>query len=315
MHLVRRGDTLWAICDYYFRNPYQWPRVWSYNPHIQNPHWIYPGDQVKLRSGAGPAADLGPTPSTGTGGIVDRRRQVPPETVFLRNQGYIDDDTNNWGEITGAREDKMILSDFDEVYVRVARNHDLRVGQELTVYRPLRSVGGGKLIEIQGTVKVDQWNPKTRIARARITESLDAIERGARVGPIVRRFEVVPPVRNDKDVEGGVLTSVQPHNVFGQHQVVFIDKGEEAGLKPGNRMFIIRKGDGWHRTHPGGNAKRIALEDESPAATENVPKPRDEKKLPEEVIAEVRTKTSMAIITASRYEIESGDRAYARRGY
>ena len=28
-HTVIRGDTLWDICDHYFHNPWQWPRVWS----------------------------------------------------------------------------------------------------------------------------------------------------------------------------------------------------------------------------------------------------------------------------------------------
>ena len=185
----------------------------------------------------------------------------------------------------------------------------------------MRSVGAGKLIENQGTVKVDQWNPKERIARARITESLDAIERGARVGPIQRRFEVVPPARNDADVEASVVSSVHSHNFYGQNQVVFIDKGEEAGLKPGNRLFVVRKGDAWHRTQPTkAAAKRIALEDESPAATESVPRPRDEQALPEEVVAELRVinlrkKTAMCIVTASRREIDPGDKAVARKGY
>src|SRR5262249_6476718 len=39
-HSVRRGDTLWDISIRYFQDPYEWPRVWSYNPQIQNPHWI-----------------------------------------------------------------------------------------------------------------------------------------------------------------------------------------------------------------------------------------------------------------------------------
>jgi len=321
LHQVRRGDTLWGICDSYFHNPYQWPRIWSYNPQIQNPHWIYPGDQVRLRQGE--LASPNATPSTGANGLVDRRRQVPTDTIFLRTQGYIDDDTNNWGEISGSREDKMILTDYDEIYLRISSQHDLKVGQELTIYRPVRSVGGGKLIQIQGTVKVDQWNPKERIARARITESLDAIERGARVGPVSRRFEVVPPVRNEKDVEARVLTSVQPHNLYGQNQIVFIDQGDESGLRPGNRLFVIRKGDAWHEsltTASKASSKRIALEDDSPAAIENVPRPRDNAALPEEVQAELRVisvkkQTAMCIVTTSRREIEAGDKAFSRKGY
>lgn len=319
-HPVRRGDTLWGICGHYFNNPYQWPRVWSYNPQIQNPHWIYPGDQVKLRQG-GTGPEAAAVAADPRGNITDRRRQVAPDTIFLRNQGFIEDDSNNWGEVTGAREDKMFLSDYDELYVRIGGSHDLKIGQELTVYRPLKSLPGGRLIEIQGTVKIDQWNAKERIARARVTETLDAIERGARVGPIIRSFEVVAPVRNDKDVEASILTSVQPHNFYGQNQVVFLDKGEEQGLKPGNRLFIIRKGDGFHKTQPTGSAaKRIAIEDQSPGAMEDITRPRSDGTLPEEVLAELRVinvkkNTSMAIVTSSRREIEVGDRAFARKGY
>ncbi len=315
-HLVRRGDTLWDICDNYFRNPYQWPRIWAFNPQIQNPHWIFPGDQVRLR-GAGQIAAV----DTVASGLVDRRRQVPPDTIFLRTQGYIDDDTNNWGEVSGSPEEKMILTDHDDVYLRISSAHDLKVGQELTIYRPLRSIGGGKLIEIQGTARVNQWNPKDRIARAIITEAIDAIERGARVGPVTRRFEVVPPARNDKDVTASILTSVQPHGLFGQNQIVFIDKGDEAGVKPGNRLFVIRKGDAWHASQTTGtSAKRIALEDDSPAATEEVPKPRDASRLPEEVLAElrvinVRKQTAMCIVTNSKKEVEAGDKAFARKGF
>ena len=317
-HNVRRGDTLWGICGFYFQNPYQWPRIWSYNPQIQNPHWIYPGDQVRLNNGTATAAAPA---ATGRGGLVDRRRQVPADTVFLRNEGYIEDDQENWGEINGAREDKLFMTDYDEVYLRIGAGHDLKIGQELTVFRPIRSAGSGKVIEIQGTVKVDQWNPKERVARARVTEALDTIERGARIAPISRRFEVVAPVRNEKDIEAKVLTSVHPHNFFGQNQVLFIDKGEEDGLKPGNRFFIIRKGDAFHKTLPAGSAaQRIAIEKESPGAMETIVKPRDDDALPEEVLAElrvisVRKNTAMTLVTASRREIEQGDHAYARKGY
>ena len=321
VHQVRKGDTLWDICDHYFRNPYQWPRIWAFNPQIQNPHWIFPGDQVRLRGASSELLTSTAQPTTGGSQLIDRHRQVPPETIFLQNQGFIDDDTNNWGEISGSPEEKMILTGLDDIYLRIGAGHDLKVGQELTIYRPVRNIGGGKLIEIQGTAKVEQWNPKDRIARAKITDAIDAIERGARVGPVGRRFEVVPPSRNDKDVTATILTSVQPHGLFGQHQIVFVNQGDEAGLKPGNRMFVIRKGDAWHQTQTTGSAPlRIALEDDSPAATEKVPTPRDASRLPEEVLAElrvinVRKKTAMCIVTSSRHEIEAGDQAFARKGF
>jgi hypothetical protein len=325
-HVVRRGDTLWDICGSYFQNPYQWPRIWSYNPQIKNPHWIYPGDQVRLRQG-GEEATGGP-PTTALPyqkmTLVDRRRQVPSDTVFLRDTGWIHDPSDEvFGDITGAAEDKMFLSDFDEVYLHVDEGHEVKLGQELTVFRPLHVSAAGTVVKILGTVRVDQWNARDRVARAQIVESLDVIERGAKVGPMVRRFEVVPPRRNDVDVQAHVLASVTPHEFFGQNQVVFIDKGEKDGLRLGNRLFVVRRGDAWRETlvTPGAGY-RISPDDEKPMPPmQKTPgSRRDEERYPDEVVGELRVvalkkDTATCLVTGSRSEIEPYDLAVARKGY
>lgn len=323
VHVVRKGDTLWDICDSYFQNPYQWPRIWSYNPQIQNPHWIYPGDRVLLKQGAEPTTQAlvmsGKAPATAS--LVGRKKELPKNTIFLRNEGYIDDEQPAWGSIAGAREDKMFLSNYDELYLKIEKNHEPKVGQELTIYRPIRNVGKGKLVAIQGTATIDRYDEKEHIARARITETLDVIERGAQIGPVERSFEVVPPVRDEVDVDAKIVGSIVPQELYGQNQVLFIDKGEESGLVPGNRLIVVRKGDEWHQSlTTSSSARRIALEDPSPAAIESVPGPRDTSKLPEEVVAElrvisVRKKASMVLVVASRREIATGEMAIARKGY
>lgn len=320
-HLVRKGDTLWGICDSYFQNPYQWPRVWSYNPQIQNPHWIYPGDLVRLRSIGGGAQPIGAPTPTGSS-LIDRRRQVPNDTVFLRDEGYIEDASDeNWGEITGAPVDKMFLTNLDEVYVHVGDGRDVKIGQELTIFRPLRTAGSGKIIQLQGSLRVNQYNPQTHIARATITESLDVIERGSRVGPVGRRFQVVPPVRNEKDIRAHIIASVHPHNFYGQNQVLFIDQGADDGLKVGNRLFIVRRGDAWRRSlATPGAANRITPESEKLPEMEKTPGTRDESKYPDEIIGElrvlaVRAHSATCVVTQSKAELERDDMAQARKGY
>ena len=139
--------------------------------------------------------------STGGSQLIDRRRQVPPETIFLRNEGFIDDDTNNWGEISGSPEEKMILTDNDEIYLRIGAGHDVKVGQELTIYRPLRSVGGGKLIEIQGTATrrpVEPEGPRrAREDHRGASTPSSAARASARSGVASRSFR---RSRNEKDV-------------------------------------------------------------------------------------------------------------------
>ncbi len=323
-HTVKKGDTLWAIGERYFQNPYLWPRIWSYNPQIQNPHWIEVGDQIRLKPGGNGASATSTDASKGQsqGRLLDSRRRVPPSTIFLREEGFVQNEAvDTWGELTGAPEDKMFLTDTDDVYVRIAPEKDVRVGQELTVFRPIRSAGDGKIVQIQGTIRVNAVNAKDHVARGRVIETLDVIERGARLGNIPRRFEVVPPVRDDKDIDAKVIGSVVSHELYGQYQVVYLNKGSDDGLRPGNVLKAMRQGDQWRQSLPSRSAgMRIALESDSPAQVETVPAPRDEKNYPEEVVGEIRilttrNKTSMGLVTQSVHEIEPTDILRARKGY
>lgn len=47
-HTVEPGDTLWDLTAKYLQNPWYWPKVWSYNPQLTNPHFIYPGQVVRF---------------------------------------------------------------------------------------------------------------------------------------------------------------------------------------------------------------------------------------------------------------------------
>ena len=324
-HVVRRGDTLWGLCDFYFQNPYEWPRVWSYNPQIKNPHWIYPGDEIHLKEGGAATATSDKSPiDANKMSLVDRRRQVPSGTVFLRDQGWVHDESDaKWGTLTGSSQDKMFLSDLDEVYLTMQPGHDVQLGQELSVFRPRKTAAAGEIVQVLGTVRVDQYDAQEHTARARVIESLDVIERGASVGPIDRKFDVVTPLRNETDVQAHVLASLHPNELFGQNQVVFIDKGDTAGLKPGNRLFIVRRGDAWRRSlvTPGAGY-RVSADDERPMPPmENTPGARrEEEKYPDEVVAELRVlavkkESAVCLVTQARLEIELNDLAVARKGY
>lgn len=328
VHVVQHGDTLWGICNTYLNNPYDWPRVWSYNPQIKNPNWIYPGDQLRLRGGgvssSGGAATQSETKPSNAMTFVDRRRTVPNGTVFLRDQGWISDASEGvWGEITGAWTDKMFLSALDEVYLSIRKGHDVRIGQPLTIFRTRSTAAAGAIVQVLGTIRVDDWNDRDRVARGQVMEALDVIERGASVGPVARSFEVVPPKRNDADVQARVLASLHPNEFFGQNQIVFIDKGASSGLQQGNRLFVVRRGDAWRQTMLTDDMSlRISADDERPMPPmEQTPgSKRDDQRYPEELVAELRAvdvkKDSAAcLVTQAKVEIELNDLVVARKGY
>lgn len=47
-YIVKEGDTLWDLSDEFLKDPFAWPDLWENNRHIQDPHWIYPGDSLYL---------------------------------------------------------------------------------------------------------------------------------------------------------------------------------------------------------------------------------------------------------------------------
>lgn len=334
IHVVRKGDTLWDLCDSYYSNPWGWPKVWSYNPQIVNPHWIYPGDQIRMRDVNDPVgqrrealAGASAGSAIGKGG----RRGLPPTTVFLRDHGFLGDPKRDvWGELVGAVEDQMLLSDGNHVYLMMRPGADVKPGQALTIFAPIRKpedVPGarkppGEIVSVKGTIKIDQFNPKTRVARGEVVESLDVIERGYKVGPIGRQFDIVPPKPANKTVQARVLSGVYPHNIMGQHQLTFMDRGSEDGLEPGTRLFVLRQGDSWRNTLNVGNSMlkyRMKIESAKSSDVERTPTDGDDKQFPSEVVAELRViraekYSSLAIVIETRRELEPGDVAVALQG-
>lgn len=339
VHTVHEGDTLWDISERYFGDPWHWPELWSYNPEITNPHWIYPLDQVRLSANAleqeqAVAAAAAPTapsggapagfkePPQGLATDLAPRVTVPPkllagDTIFLRDEGYLDDDQiKASGQLLAAAEEQMLLSDSDVVYVRFQKGQKVDVGQQYTVYRPVhrweRERGEhGRLVRIQGTVLVNSFDPVKSMARGVITETIDPIERGMPVTLMDRRFILEPPRPNRTNVVGHIIGSTQPRTLLSYSNVVFLDVGANKGIVPGNRFFVVRRGDNW----------QDVLTRDAEQMGNIVPIPKYNKEdLPKEVVAElrvvkVRKKVTVAIITRSTTDVFQGDKVEMRVGY
>ncbi len=332
-HVVKKGDTLWDLSNQYYGSPWAWPQVWSLNPQIENPHWIYPGDQVRTASGQSTSSHFPRDDnSAGGGGFIGRSRVVPEGTIFTIDHGYIGDpDEDIWGEVAGAHRDLMLLTEGDILYLVMNEGVDLRLGQRLNIFKEVADppevedarTPPGKIVKIYGTVRIDGWDRDKRVAKASLIESVDIVERGYKVGPVGRRFDVVSPKQASEDVEARIVGGLYPHVYFGNDQVVFIDKGSEDGLVPGNRLRALRRGDTWRRKLKTANyhaRMRLELGDPDVPKPETTPLRGDDEDFPDEVIGEIvvlRTEdySSICMVKSTTLGLQAGERVVAVKGY
>jgi len=318
VYTVRRGDTLWDITGRYFGNPYHWPRVWSYNPEITNPHWIYPMDHIRLRPEGQAQASL---PGDQGRQTTDRTQRPSAGTVRLRNEGYLEEDAlEDVGVIIGSPEENMLLSTYDDVYVRFGEDADVEPGRDYTIFREIdleeerNNDEEGVLVRILGVVRLQDYDADREMGRGTITEALDPIERGFHLAPIPRRFDMVPPRENTQDVEAEVVAALEPRQLSSNAQIVFVNKGSQDGVQVGNRFFFVRQGDEWRRVEGDSGAGSFG------ETVEDAPEPDDEEEYLPEVVAEgrvvnVRERSAALFITGSTDPIVIGDKAEMRRGF
>ncbi len=329
VHTVQTGDTLWDLSQRYLGSPWYWPKVWSYNPEIANPHWIYPGNNVRffpageevpsrVETGIGPAAtEMVAEAGDGiTSEVVNGESLVqvrvpltytPKAARLVQTQGFVTArELDEAGRIEGATTGAEMLSFPDTTYLRFKKKADAKLGDRYvafhTVQEVMHPVTGkrvGYLTEFVGTLRVVALGDN--YVKAQIMETWDAVSRGDLVGPYGEKLaESVVPRRNEKEVKGFVITALVPYlTLTAEHNFLVIDKGSSDGVQVGNVFTIMRQGD---------PARQGILEQDPPNPKDA---PKTTKKLPTENVAlcmvtEVKERTSNCVITRSIQEVPPG---------
>lgn len=312
-HEVARGDTLWDLTALYLGDPFEWPELWSRNPHITNPHWIYPGDEVRIRDdeeGADETDALGVgAGSRGEGGEGEAREASSPITTAfkLRQTAFIDArDLEVSAEVAGAPTERNLLTAGDTLYLDDARGTGLAVGEEYAIYAETREVEHprtgdvvGAYVKVLGDLEVLALRDGER-AVARITSSVDVVERGARVGPLKRRFHQVEPRPATADVRGLIVDTMDFIELVAANHLVILDQGARAGVEVGNPFYVVRRGDG----HLGWMGGRDAVG-------------QDDERFPSRIVGEIRVvdvaeDTSLGWVTSAAVEVGVGDHVMMR---
>jgi hypothetical protein len=212
VYSIKRGDTLWDISSKFLKDPFLWPKLWERNPYITNPHWIYPGNPIRL-SAIEPVkkeeskkvveekpietvrVEPPPPPLVEKKpGVVAEVKPVPVEGKpgyfpEIRDAGYMSDiGYRGIGIVLESKEGKNLMSAGDIVYLAFKTSESVLVGNKYTVFRaseekkhPITEKIIGRKYNVIGNIQiVDQHGS---FYTAKVIESFDAIMKGDFIQP------------------------------------------------------------------------------------------------------------------------------------
>src|ERR1700691_4064934 len=256
-YVVKRGDTLWGIAKVFLRDPWYWPEIWQVNPHVQNPHLIYPGDTLRLvyiegkptiMLQRGDAARVEPrVRSQPLEGAVNA---IPYETVaaFMSKPSVLSQEQIKTAPyVLASRDVHVAMAEGDTVYARgftdsatLGTHYNVvHVGDALRDPDDNRIVGYDGIFTGAGHV-TRIGDPVTLI----MTESTRETEAGDKLfaGGVDVPLDFIPSAPKVR-TSGSIMAVSDGVTVIGQYEGVVINRGAADGLAPGNVLAVFQAGE------------------------------------------------------------------------
>lgn len=266
-YVVKKGDTLWDISAMYLEEPWLWPKLWRWNPEINNPHLIYPGDELRLAFDEHGQPILVKDNSESSGKpeykwspqIRKKMKDANPITILpleelapLLNYSNVltKDILDDAAVVLGADEKYKSHVEGAILYAK----GDLQAGKSYAIYKK-----GGPIIDPETGDKLGHYAILAGTARGlrdgsladRIPASLmlENSRREIRAGDVileVNEDQLLPAfyaMRNaqSNDIQAQFISNHNNVREFGKFEIVLLNKGANANIQEGEVYAIDRR--------------------------------------------------------------------------
>ncbi len=292
-HTVKSGDTLWDIARRYLNDPFLWPDIYRLNTMVvEDPHWIYPGEVLRLAPsetvtavpqtdtptpGAGIPADSAPAqpglaelPPDESEAEADTTRIFPPsrgrslqETIAateerpvrpltryeFHSSGFLTEGERlSFGRLIGPVTPSQIpaagrgsITMYTRVVLEAPEGASYQVGDSLVIADVAQRIDDwGRVVRPTGLARVVELSQGHPVAE--LVAVYGEVLRGQALLPAEKFADpgVVRPVAVADGIEAEVVGWPGRRELKGAGIVLFIDKGRNAGVAPGD-VFELRR--------------------------------------------------------------------------
>ena len=259
-YIVQDGDTLWGIAGQFLREPWRWTDVWEANPQIEDPHLIYPGDEIVLVQGDGgmvlranrdaangrPTIKLSPTVRAYT--LDTAIPTIPIDAIqqFLVASRVMNAETLDSAPYVVSVGNEALLARPGEKFF--ARGIDTDTHTQFTVLRKGQPYFAPESGELLGHEAVHVGDAVLHTVGDPATLYMIRLKREVLVGdrllPVMddevrTHFFPRPP---DNELTGQIIAVVDGVTQIGQHNIVVLDLGREHGIEAGHVLSVFQTG-------------------------------------------------------------------------
>lgn len=255
-YVVVKGDTLWDISAKFLQYPWHWPEIWQVNPQVENPHLIYPGDELTLvyRDGR-PVLELSRgqqtyklSPEMREIRMDEAIHTIPLSIIrpFLTKPRVVGAEVLDAAPYVVATSDERLLSGAgDVVYAKGIIDPEQN---EFNVFR------GGKIYfdpntgEELGVEAIYTGDATVKepgeISTLELTYTNREVMVGDRLLPVEDEdFELnFIPRAPSQPMEGMIISVFDGVSQVGQYQIIVLNLGTRDGLESGHVLSVYKAG-------------------------------------------------------------------------